>query len=321
MDPHRVLVTYRLTAGAQKRLEALGYELDLAPPGLSRADLLSRVRGVHALMCIPADRIDTELLDTAGNNLRVVSTNTAGYDHIDLAAARRRGIMVGHTPDAATDAVADLAIALIIMVLRRVPAAVAMARTGQWSPEHTMLLGHQLRDKTVGIVGLGRIGTAVMRRLTGFGVCQLLYSDRHARPEIAMQVGARFVDFGTLIGKSDIICICCTLNDSTRHLFTYDVFRQMKSSAVVINVARGDIIRQDDLVRALTNRAIAGAGLDVMTPEPLPVDHDLFGFPNCVVLPHVAYATLEAREAMCQRCIDNVVAGLNGQPLPYSVPY
>ncbi|KAJ1904526.1 hypothetical protein IWQ60_012432 [Tieghemiomyces parasiticus] len=321
MAPKKVFSSYFLTEDAQKRLESLGYDLDQSSADqLPRTEFLRRVKGVHGIICDSACQVDAETLDAAGDTLQVISTHSVGYNHVDLAEAHRRGIQTGHTPDVLTDAVADLALTLILMVLRRVVEAAAVIPTGQWCNQPTWMLGRQLRGKAVGIVGLGRIGEGVAQRLRGFGVSRILYSGRRPREEAALRVGANFVSFDELVRQSDVVCICCSLNDSTYHLFTYDVFKLMKPTAVIINISRGGVIKQEDLVSALANKIIGGAGLDVMTPEPLPTDSHLLKYPNCVLLPHIGSATVEAHEAMGHLCIDNLQAGLEGKPLPHPIP-
>ncbi|KAJ1969545.1 hypothetical protein IWQ62_000562 [Dispira parvispora] len=318
----RVLVTHRLTENTQKRLQSITeHQIDFPlNDKLTREELLQRAKGVHGILCLTTDRIDRQVFEAAGPSLKVVSTMSVGYDHIDLAEAKQRQVVVGHTPDVLTDAVADLGVALVLLTSRRLIKAAEVARQCQWTGcQPNFMLGNQLTGKVVGILGLGRIGEGMAHRLRGFGVSRVLYSSRRPNPDAALRVCANFVDFDVLLREADVICICCSLNDSTFHLFDYDAFHMMKRSAILVNVARGDIIKQDDLVKALSNGLIKAAGLDVTSPEPLPADHPLFSLENCVILPHIGSATVEARDAMGHLAIDNVLAGIQGNPLEFPV--
>ncbi|KAJ1977192.1 hypothetical protein H4R33_006269 [Dimargaris cristalligena] len=318
----RIFVTQRLTDNTQKRLESLTqYDVDQWETGpLSHEELLKCVKGVHGIFCLSSNEINKEVMEAAGDSLKVISTMSVGHNHIDLVEAKKRGIVVGYTPDVLTDAVADLAMALVLMVSRRLVEAVETAKTGGWiTMQPNFLLGHQLTGKTAGIIGLGRIGEGLATRLRAFGVKKILYNGRRPKPDVALRAHANYVDLDVLLRESDVVALCCSLNDSTFHLFDYSAFRQMKPSAIIVNVARGEVIKQEDLVAALSNGIIAGAGLDVVTPEPLPVDHPLYKFKNCIVLPHIASATVETRDAMGNLAIDHVVAGIEGQPLQYAL--
>ena len=180
------------------------------------------------------------------------------------------------------------------------------------------MTGLDVHGSTVGIVGLGRIGVAVARRLAGFN-CRILYSGPRPRPELAGPVGAQYVDFATLLAESDFVSIHCPFNDATRNLFGADAFQRMKRSAVLINTSRGGVVDQQALYRALVEGQIAAAGLDVTTPEPLPPDHPLLTLPNCVVLPHIGSASIATRTQMALMAAENLIAGVLGQPLPNAV--
>ncbi|KAF7722414.1 hypothetical protein EC973_003153 [Apophysomyces ossiformis] len=274
---HKVLVTRELPPQAQARLESLDIELvqwheDTVIP---RAILLDQVKGIDAVICLLTEQIDAEFLEAAGSQLKVVATMSVGYDHVDVDALRARQVKLGHTPNVLTDATADLTVMLTLAAARRMKEAIKAAETGEFT------------GKTLGVIGLGRIGAAVAHRLKAFGISRILYSGRTEKVEAQEQLNAEFVPLDTLLNQSDYVVVCCALNAETKHMLNYDAFTKMKKTAVFVNTARGDIVKQDDLIRALEENVIAAAGLDVTTPEPLPTDNKLFQLPNCVVLPHI----------------------------------
>jgi lactate dehydrogenase-like 2-hydroxyacid dehydrogenase len=286
---------------------------------IPRATLLEWVNGIDGLYCLVTERVDDELLDAAGPSLKVVSTLSVGYDHIDLKACRRRNIAVGNTPGVLTETSADLAVGLLLATARRIPESIDAIRKGEWStwkPE--WMAGYDVYGSTVGIVGLGRIGAAVARRLRGFN-CRLLYTGPKPKPEIADPLGAEFTDFTDILTKSDFISIHAPLIAETRNLFHAGTFRKMKRTAILINTSRGGTVDQEALYDALVSGEIAGAGLDVTTPEPLPPDHPLLKLPNCVILPHIASASYATRAKMAKFAPQNIMAGVKGHPLPYPV--
>ena len=286
---------------------------------IGRAALLEQVAGVDGIFCLLTERIDGELLDAAGPQLKVVSTMSVGYDHVDVAALAERGVLLGNTPGVLTETTADLALALLLAAARRLPEAWAAVKAGAWGPwQPEWMTGRDLHGSTVGIVGLGRIGAAVGRRLLGFG-CTLLYSGPRPRPDLAEPLGASFVPFERLLAESDFVTVHCPLNDQTRGLFDAAAFARMKPSAVLVNTSRGPVVNQEALYQALRSGQIAAAGLDVTTPEPLPADHPLLSLPNCVVLPHIGSATTATRTQMALMAAENLVAGVLGWELPNAV--
>jgi glyoxylate reductase len=304
----RVLVTRRLPGSAVERL-ADHHEVELwsgeGPP--PREELLKLVEPVEGLLCLLTDRIDTELLDRAPN-LRAIANYAVGFDNVDLEACAARGIPVGNTPDVLTDSTADLALALILAVARRLRDAAGAVRSGDthsWGP--SSWLGTELHGRTLLVVGPGRIGKAVARRAEAFGM-QILYygpgDDLHA-----------------LLGRADVVSIHVPLNDQTRGLFGEATLRAMRRGSILVNTARGPIVDQDALRAALHDGHLAGAGLDVTDPEPLPPDHPLLtDTPNLLVLPHIGSATHAARGRMAERAVENLMAALAGQPMPYPAP-
>ncbi len=312
-----VLITRRIPTPLVDRIEAEStvryWDSDDTMP---RRELLAQAAGVAGIYCLITDRIDAEVLDAAGPSLRVVSTMSVGVDHIDVAACRARGVVVGHTPDVLTETTADLTLALMLATARRLPEALAAVKDGSWGTWHPFwMTGIDLYGSTVGIVGLGRIGVAVARRLHGFG-CDILYTGRRPNEEHAAAAQASFRTLDELLAASDIVTLHCPLTAETRHLIDATALGKMKRSALLINTSRGPVVDQDALFAALVDGTIAGAGLDVTTPEPLPTDHPLLTLPNCVVLPHIGSATVATRQRMAAIAADNLVAGVLGRPLP-----
>lgn len=320
MNNARTVVTRRIPRAGlelvQRQTDARVWDSDEPIP---RATLLEWVKGIDGLYCLLTERVDDELLDAAGPSLKVISTLSVGYDHIDVKACRRRNIAVGNTPGVLTETSADLAVALLLTTARRIPESIAAVRNGEWTtwkPE--WMAGYDLYGSTVGIVGLGRIGAAVAKRLRGFD-CRLLYNSPKPKPEIADPLGAEFADFPDMLAKSDFITIHAPLIAETRNLFNADAFGKMKRTAILINTSRGGTVDQDALYHALVSGEIAGAGLDVTTPEPLPVNHPLLQLPNCVILPHIASASFATRAKMAMLAAENLIAGVQGKPLPNPV--
>ncbi|KAK4314494.1 hypothetical protein Pmani_014199 [Petrolisthes manimaculis] len=285
---------------------------------IPREELLRKIVGKDGIFCLITEKIDKEVLDAAGPKLKVISTLSVGYDHLSLDEIKRRKILVGNTPGVLTDATAELTVALLLATTRRFFECHAeILNSGwakcAWSP--LWMLGHGLTGKTLGIFGLGRIGSGVARRLQGFGLKRIIYAGHKPR-ETAKELNAEFVTFDTLLQESDFICVTCALNDETREIFDERAFSKMKSSAIIVNTSRGGVIKQEALIQALKTDQIRGAGLDVMTPEPLPCDHILTTLPNCTLLPHIGSAETQTREDMATLCSANLLAGLEGKPMP-----
>jgi glyoxylate reductase len=260
------------------------------------------------LLSLLTDRVDAQLI-AAAPRLRVVANYAVGYDNIDVEAATARGIQVGNTPDALTDATADLAFALLMAAARRIPEAAAFAHSGEWRTwDPGAFLGADISGATLGIIGLGRIGQAVARRAAGFGMEVLTTETRDQS------------NLDHLLRRSDFVSIHLPLTPGTRNLIGADAFALMKPTAILINTARGPIVDKDALSEALHTGQIGGAALDVTTPEPLPPDDPLWRAPNLLVVPHIGSATWTARERMAEIAVENILAGLEGQPLPYQVP-
>lgn len=286
---------------------------DELPP--SHQQLLDHVRGCVGLLCLLTDRIDAAVMDAAGPGLKVISNHAVGVDNVDMAAATARGLPVGNTPGILTDATADMAFALLLAAARRVVEADRLVKQGgwkTWSPG--FMLGANLQGATLGIVGFGRIGRAVARRAGGFGL-RLIYFDPHPVPP-QPGVDAVPVDFDTLLGASDFITLHTPLNKDTVGLMNAAAFQKMKPSAILVNTSRGQVVDMDALFDALSSHRIFAAALDVTDPEPLRVDHPLLGLENCIVVPHIASANWDTRQKMSTMAAENLIAGLQGLPLP-----
>ncbi|XP_017709047.1 PREDICTED: glyoxylate reductase/hydroxypyruvate reductase isoform X2 [Rhinopithecus bieti] len=247
------------------------------------------VAGAHGLLCLLSDLVDKRILDAAGANLKVISTLSVGVDHLALDEIKKRGIRVGYTPDVLTDTTAELAVSLLLTTCRRLPEAIEEVKNGGWTSWKPLwLCGYGLTQSTVGIVGLGRIGQAIARRLKPFGVQRFLYTGRQPRPEEAAEFQAEFVSTPELAAQSDFIVVACSLTPATKGLCNKDFFQKMKETAVFVNISRGDVVNQDDLYQALASGQIAAAGLDVTTPEPLPTNHPLLTLKNCGITPRTS---------------------------------
>ncbi|CAG0896077.1 unnamed protein product [Darwinula stevensoni] len=285
---------------------------------IPREELLKRVPGKQGILCLITEKIDSQVLDAAGSCLKVVSTFSVGTDHIDLEAVKARGIKVGYTPGVLTDAVAELTLGLTLATARRFFQSHREILSGgweksAWSP--LWMCGKQLHGCTVGIVGLGRIGFALLLRLKAFQVKDILYTARSPKPHGEAE-GGKEVKFEELLQKSDFVICTCALTPETQGMFDKRAFQLMKPSAVFINISRGGLVNQDDLVEALKGGEIWGAGLDVMTPEPLPSHHPLLQLANCTVIPHIGSATEKTRLDMARLAAENLIAGIKGTSMP-----
>jgi glyoxylate reductase len=302
----RCFVTRRLPGPALDRLRAV-HEVDVwperMPPGYD--ELRRRAADAEGLLTLLTDRVDAELIGCAPR-LKAISNYAAGYDNIDLSAATARGIAVGNTPDVLTETTADLAFALLLASARKLPQAIASVTAGEWLTWEPMRdLGYEVHGATLGIVGLGRIGRAVAQRAEGFEMTVVHTGGSAGQPlEVVLE-------------QSDFVSLHCPLTPTTHHLIDATALSLMRPNAILINTARGQIIDQEALRRALSAGAIAGAALDVTDPEPLPPDHPLLSAPNLIVAPHIGSATHAARERMAELAVANLLAGLEGTAMPH----
>jgi glyoxylate reductase len=279
---------------------------------LPKGELIARLQGCAGLICQIVDTVDDEVLSSEG--LAVVANVAVGYNNIDIAAARRRGIVVTNTPDVLTETTADFAWALLMAAARRVVEADRFVRSGRWAAwDYNLLLGADIHGKTLGVLGFGRIGRAVARRARGFAM-RILYHDAvRADPRAESELGAAFTPVPELLAESDFISLHTPLLPETHHLIDERALRAMKKSAILVNAARGPIVDEAALVRALTEGWIAGAGLDVFEREP-DVHPGLLSLENAVLAPHIASASSETRGGMATLAVRNCLAVLDGKP-------
>jgi glyoxylate reductase len=321
MERPRVFVTRRIPDNGLQRLREHA-DVDVWPETLPppRDELLKRIAGCSGVLTMLSDRVDAEFLDAAGPQLKVIGNFAVGINNIDLEEAWSRGIAIGNTPDVLTDATADIAVLLLLAAARRAKEAMNQVAAGQWRTwEPTGLLGADVVGRTLGVVGMGRIGAATASRLVGGWGMKLLYCSRSRKPDVDARWNAKRVSLDELLGESDFVSIHTDLNSETEGLFGADAFNKMKSGAVIVNTSRGGVVDQDALVEALRSGRIRAAGLDVTTPEPLPSDSPLVELPNCVVLPHLGSASERSRAAMAEIAADNIVAGIRDRPLRCAV--
>ena len=313
----RVVVTGRVPDAAIEKLRA-AHEVEMwpDPEPIGREELLRRVAGVDAVVSLLTERIDAELLDAAGPQLKVVANVAVGYDNIDVPACSERGVVATNTPGVLTDATADIAFGLILMATRRLGEGERLIRSGrEWKWGMFFLLGSGLQGKTLGVVGMGGIGQATARRARAFGM-EIVYQSRsEIDAGIAAELGARRVDLDELLTVSDVVSLHCPYGPATHHLIGAEQLAAMQDSAYLVNTARGPIVDEAALASALREGRIAGAGLDVYEHEPR-VHPELRELDNVVLLPHLGSATVETRTAMAVLAAENVLAVLGGQRPP-----
>ncbi len=316
MSQPKVFVT-RVIPDAGLDLLRPHVELDIWPDELppDYETLRARSATVDGLLCLLSDRIDAALIE-GSPRLKVISTMAVGFDNIDIQAATARGIPVGHTPGALTEATADFAFALLMAAARRITEAERYVRAGRWKTWGPMLLmGQDVYGATLGIIGLGRIGQAVARRARGFDMRVIYYggSDEDA----ARAIGAERRSLEDVLAESDFLSLHCPLTPETRGLINADALRRMKPTSILINTARGAVVDHAALYQALRDGWIAGAALDVTDPEPIPLDSPLLTLDNCVIAPHIASSTERTRARIARMAAENLLAGLRGERLPH----
>ncbi|MEM6477145.1 MAG: D-glycerate dehydrogenase [Pseudomonadota bacterium] len=317
----RIVVTRHLMPGVEARMnELFDTVLNESDEPMSRDALIAAMQSCDVLVPTVTDRIDAEMIESAGEQLRLIASFGAGTEHIDLAAAAKRKIIVTNTPGVFTDDTADLTMAMIIGVPRRIREGTQLVRRGEWSGwAPSGLLGRKLGNKVLGIVGMGRIGQAVAHRARAFGLDIIYYNRKQLPTAVESMFGARFVgDVDELVAQSDILTLHCPLSEETRGMIDARRIGMMKQGASIINTARGELIDQDALVEALHEGKLAGAGLDVYPDEPN-VDRRLLDHPNVMTLPHIGSATAEGREASGEKVIANIQFWVNGHRPPDQV--
>jgi len=282
-------------------------------------ELRKRAADCDGLVSLLTDRVDAALL-AAAPRLKVVSNFAVGFNNVDVPACTARGVCVGNTPGALTDATADIAVTLLLAAARRIGESAGDARGGRWLTwEPLGWLGQDLAGRTLGIVGMGRIGFATAKRLHGGWGMKVLYTARGPKADAERELGATHVELDDLLARSDYVSVHADLNPTTKGLFGAAQFAKMKRTAVFVNTSRGPLVDQAALAHALRSGTIFAAGLDVTDPEPLLPDHELYGLPNCLIVPHIASATIDTRNAMARMCANNLLAGVRGEPLPNCV--
>ncbi|KAB0793707.1 hypothetical protein PPYR_13763 [Photinus pyralis] len=280
----------------------------------TKASLVDKVPGVSALFWSTKVKLDVDILNAAGPQLEVVAAMSAGLDNIDVEELKRRNIKLSNTPGVLNAAVADIAVLLALAASRRLREGQMHIQNNTWAPNLRWMLGKDLKGSTVGIVGLGEIGKAIVKRLKAFEVHKFVYCGRAEKPE-GKELGAEFVTFDDLLSRSDFVIASCPLMPETKEMFDETAFKKMKSTSIFVNIGRGGLVDQAALVKALKENTIFAAGLDVMVPEPLPSDHELVQLPNCFLSPHLGSATQQTRSDMARLAAQNVIAALSGEKL------
>lgn len=306
----KILITAELPFDVEGYLK--GHELDYSRgKSLSAKELKKRAKDADGIISMLSDKIDRELMESC-KNLKVVANYAVGYNNIDVEAANDLGITVCNTPDVLTQTTAELGFALMISAARRVPESDVFTRKKKfkgWKPD--LFLGMDMYGKTLGVFGFGRIGQAVAKMASGFNM-DIIYHSRSKKPQAELLTGAKRVSFEDLTRQSDFLIITAPANEGTKHKFTYETFVQMKSSAVLVNIGRGEIIKESDLVRALEGKLIFSAGLDVYEEEPK-IDDGLFKLDNVVLAPHIGSGSFATREDMARLCCDSVIKVFKGE--------
>ena len=286
----------------------------------NKKEIIRKISDKDALLCVLSDRIDSEVISSA-RNLKVISSYSVGYDHIDIDAATKRGIYVAYTPDVLTETTADLAFALMMAVARRIVEGDRLIRSGKWKDvwSYDFMLGNDLHGKTLGIIGMGRIGSALARRAAGFDMKILYHKRNRLSIDKERELNVEYSELDNLLKNSDFVSMHVSLNNDTYHMIDEDRLRLMKANAYLINTARGSIIDEKALVKALRNKWIAGAALDVYEKEPIAKNNALLKFDNVVLVPHIGSASRETRERMAEVAAINLLDVLKVEKPLYAV--
>jgi len=286
---------------------------------ITSEELIEACQGQDGLISVGPNKINAEFLKACGH-LKVIALHSVGYDQVDVAVAKKLNIPIGNTPGVLSGATADTAFLLMLAVSRKAFFSHKKIIKGEWknyepSPE----LGIEVNGKTLGVFGLGKIGLEMAKKCKAAYQMEVIYHNRSRNEEAEKEIGAKYVSFEELLAQSDVLSIHTALTSETKGKFTLDVFNQMKPNSIFINTARGAIHNEKDLIRALEEKIIWGAGLDVTNPEPMDKDNPLLSMESVAVLPHIGSATEETRAAMAQIIVKNVLAGLKGENLPFEV--
>lgn len=321
INGQKILITRKYPAAGMDLLKKEPFQLTFweKERPMTPDELAAQAKDHHALVCTLTDRIDQPFLDRC-SHLEIISQFAVGYDNIDIPEATRKGVPVGYTPDAMSEATADIAFGLMIAVARKFFFLHKTILTGEWGYFNpTGRLGFELKDKTLGILGLGRIGVKMAERCKSAYGMTIIYHNRNRNLSAEKPLDARWVSFDQLLEQSDILSVHCSLTPETRHIFDARAFKKMKSSAVFINTARGPIHHESDLIQALNQKQIWGAGLDVTDPEPMARDNPLLSMENVCVLPHVGSGTMEARDQMSVLAARNIIEFYKTGRVPHIV--
>lgn len=281
-----------------------------------------KIRDVNGLICFPYDKIDKEIIQSA-KNLKVISTFSVGYDHIDIKFAKKKKIRVGYTPEVLTNATADMAFALLIDGLRRISEGDRLIRKGKWNQIYGAYdyLGLDLQGKTLGIIGLGRIGKTLAKRAKAFDMKIIYYNRKQISKTEEKKLGVKYIAFKKLISQADIISIHVPHTIETDQMFNMKIFKKMKKTSFLINTSRGKVVNEKELALALKQKIISGAGLDVFEKEPINKNHQFLKLENVVLAPHVGSSTKETRSKMAEITTKNLILGMSGKKPIYSIGY
>jgi glyoxylate reductase len=283
---------------------------------LNRHELINSVKDIDAILCVLQDKIDKEIMDIAGPKLKVISTFSTGFEHIDVDTAKKRGIKIGYTGDVLTETTADLTFGLILCIGRRIVEADKFVRSlkwkNGWSPE--LMLGTDIHNKTIGLIGFGKIGQSIARRAIGFDM-KIIYYKRNkniVNLDNCLKEKVKYCELKELISNSDYVVICCSSNNESFHLLDLDIIKNMKKTAFIINTSRGKIIKEKDLVFALKKKYIAGAALDVFEEEPVSRNNPLIKMKNVILVPHIGSASYDTRSRMSELAATNILKIFEG---------
>jgi len=317
----KVFISGNIAPIGLKQLEKHNIEITQWKEGrqITADELIQACQDQNGLISVGPNKLDADFLN-ACKHLKVIALHSVGFDQVDIKQAKKLNIAIGNTPGVLSGATADTAFLLMLSVSRKAFYLHKKILKGEWKNyEPTPELGIELNGKTLGIFGMGKIGLEMAKKCIGAYQMPVIYHNRSQNHEAEKAIGAKYVSFEELLAQSDVLSIHTALTDETKDKFNLDVFKQMKPEAIFINTARGAIHNEKDLIEALEEGFIWGAGLDVTNPEPMQADNVLLNMENVAVLPHIGSATVETRNAMAEIIVNNIVAGLNGEELPHQV--
>lgn len=314
----KVFISGKIPEVGVDMLKKAGYEVEMwtnSEP-ITLAELIDKCKQSDAYINVMSPVPESFFKEVI--NLKVISTFSVGYNHIDIQTATRLGIPVGNTPDVLSNATADIAFLLLLNVSRKAFFNYRRIIEGNWKPGFLSVeyLGQELNGKTLGIFGMGRIGIKMAQKCKNAYEMNILYNNRHKQEDSEKELGAHYVSFEELLEQSDVISLHAPLTDENKGIFNASAFKKMKKTSILINTARGPIVNEKDLIQAIQEGQIWGAGLDVTDPEPMKADNPLLCMENVAVTPHIGSATIEARNAMSALCAKNIISGLKGEKLP-----